>query len=201
MSKKYSTQNNLEIITLNAPEITDFASARNSLLEKSKAEWIFFVDSDEVVTDTLRKEINEVVNSAKFEKFNGFYVKRDNYFLRKYSGTDNIIRLGRKNVGSWKRMVHETWHINGKVGQLKNPLIHYTADSVYRMIEKINEYSTLHAIANLKEGKKSNLFRIIFMPMLKFLQSLKMHKGFVLSILMSFHSFLSWVKQWELQRD
>ncbi len=192
------SKNNLEIITLDKPGITDFAGERNLLLKKAKSDWVFFVDSDETVTKKLRREIEDAVKSSDFD---GFYVKRKNYFLGKNVGTDKILRLGRKNAGEWQRSVHEVWNIKGRTGVLKNPLIHNTAVSLNDYIAKINKYALLHAEANKKEGKRSNLFKIVFYPKLKFLQSLLMGRGVVFSILQSFHSFLAWSNLWLSQKN
>jgi len=192
-------KNNIEVITLNKPGINDFAKERNSLLQKSKAEWVFFVDSDETVSKELKKEIDELLDSQNINNYNGFYVYRKNYFLGQYSGTDKILRIGRKGMGGWKRRVHETWEIRGNVGQLKNPLIHNTAHDLHEFISKVDYYSTLHAEENLKNGKRSSVLKIIFFPVFKFIQSMAIGRGFVMSMLQSFHSFLSWSKEWKLQ--
>lgn len=193
------SKNKLQIITLNKPGITDFADERNSLLSKSNAEWIFFVDSDEEISDDLAKEIEAA--TAAVGNLSGFKVYRKNYFLGKYVGTDNIVRLGKRGSGRWVRAVHETWQIKGEIGQLKYPLIHNTARNVHEFIDKINFYSTLHAQENLKLGNKSSLIKIVFFPMGKFFQSLLIGRGFVMSMLQSFHSFLAWSKEWILQNS
>jgi glycosyltransferase involved in cell wall biosynthesis len=190
----------IEIITLNKPGITDFAKERNELLKKARREWVFFLDSDEVISPALRRELSQLNNNS-IKSINAFYVKRKNYFLGTFVGADLLLRLARKDAGNWERRVHEVWKIKGKVGRLKNPIIHNTATSVDDMIAKINYYSTLHAQANLEEGKKSNIFKIIFYPKVKFVQSLLAGKGLVLSILMAFHSFLSWSKLWISQKN
>lgn len=182
------------IITIKKKNIKDFAKERNGLLKKSKSEWVFFLDSDEKMTPALKREIS----ALKDPDYGGFYVKRKNYFLGRYAGTDKIVRLGKKNSGKWVRKVHEIWKIKGKVGELKNPIIHNTAGSVSEMVNKINFYSTLHAQSNKEEGKESNLLKIIFYPKLKFIQSLLMGRDVISSTLQAFHSFLSWVKEWEL---
>lgn len=193
------SKNKLQIITLNKPGITDFADERNSLLSKSNAEWIFFVDSDEEISDDLAKEIEAA--TAVVGNLSGFKVYRKNYFLGKYVGTDNIVRLGKQGSGRWVRAVHEIWQIKGEIGQLKYPLIHNTARNVHEFIDKINFYSTLHAQENLKLGNKSSLIKIVFFPMGKFFQSLLIGRGFVMSMLQSFHSFLAWSKEWILQNS
>jgi len=187
--------NKIEFITLNKKGITDFAFERNELLKKAKSEWVFFVDSDEKLTPELCNEVNTRI---KDKKFNGFYVKRKIFFLGKYIGTDRVLRLGRKNAGKWERAVHEKWKIKGKVGELTNPLIHNTAGSISKYITKLNYYSGIHAKENIKEKKKVNLFKLIFFPKMKFIENILSGRGMVFSILQAFHSFLAWVKVWEL---
>lgn len=188
-------KSNFEIITLNKPRISNFAQERNNLLKKAKREWVFFVDSDEEVSEDLVKEIEETLKTDKVKNYNGFLVLRRNYLLGQYVGTDKILRLAKKGSGLWVRRVHEIWKVKGKVGQLKNPIIHKTSNNLSDLIDKINLYSTLHAQENLTNGKRSNILKIIFFPLAKFIQSILMGRGFVMSMLQSFHSFLSWSKQ------
>lgn len=177
---------NLEIITLNKPNITDFALERNKLLTKSKAKWILFLDSDEKINN---------INFNLSDNFVGYEITRKNYFLGQYVGSDKIVRIGKKGSGKWRRAVHETWQINGKIGKIRNSyIIHNTADNLHGYIDKINYYSTLHALANKAEGKKSTLSKIIFFPTGKFLITLIKSRNAVFSIMQSLHSFLSWSK-------
>lgn len=192
------SKNNVDILTLKEADITDFAKSRNKLLNGARSDWVFFVDSDEVVTPELKKEV-EFNNGSGI--FDGFYVKRMNYFLGRYVGTDRVIRYAKRNAGKWRRKVHEVWEIKGKVGELKNPLIHNTAVNVSDMVGKVNKYSTLHAAAHKDENKKTSVFKIIFFPIFKFTESVILGKGLILSTLQSFHSFLAWSKQWEFQKN
>lgn len=189
--------NNPEIITLRKPGITDFALERNLLLKKSKAEWILFLDSDEKLSDELTKEIR-ILDPAVY---NGFYIKRKIIFLGRMIGEDKVLRLAKKDSGRWVRKVHETWQVKGKIRSLKGSITHYTADSLHDYIDKINSYSTIHAAENIREGKHSDLLKIVFFPKIKFIQNALSGRGFVFSMLQSFHSFLGWAKQWELQKD
>lgn len=186
--------NSLKTVTLKKSNISDFAAERNLLLKSAKSEWVFFVDSDEVVTKKLETEINNL--DLKNTEYSGFYITRRNFFIGQYVGSDKIIRLGRKNAGRWRRAVHETWDLKGKVGELKNPLIHNTASKLSDYISKVDRYSTLHAKANQDEGKIPTLFKIVFYPILKFIITFIKSKNVVFSIMQSFHSFLSWSKQY-----
>jgi hypothetical protein len=188
--------NNIEILTLNKPNINDFAEERNRLLKKAKSMWVLFVDTDETISDKLNKEI-ESLNPGNF---NGFYIKRKIIFLGHEIGEDKVLRLGKKEAGKWRRKVHEFWDIKGKVGILDNYLIHNTAEDLTSYIDKINKYSDIHAGENLKEGKYANILKIIFYPKIKFIINMIQGRGFTFSMLQSFHSFLGWSKQWELQK-
>ena len=190
--------NNLEIITLSKPRISDFAAERNGLLKKAKSKWVLFLDSDEKLTPELEKEIPEAISKARGE--GGFYIKRKIYFLGNYAGTDKVLRLATKGAGKWSRAVHETWDVKTRFGTLSGYIIHNTGDNLRDYIDKINKYSDIHALENKKEGKKPTVFKIIFYPMAKFLQNIYMGRGFVFSMLQSFHSFLSWTKQRELEK-
>lgn len=177
----------IKFTTLNKKNIEDFAKERNFLLKKTKSEWVFFIDNDE----KLDKPINQLFS----ESVTCYKIQRKNYFLGKYVGTDDIIRLVKKGTGKWVRVVHEYWKTKYPVGMLNDVfLTHNTASNLKDYINKINFYSDLHAKANYKEGKKSSLFKIIFFPIGKFFVTLLKSKHVVFSIMQALHSFLSWTK-------
>ena len=191
---------NISLITIKNKKIIDFAKERNealSAVERGKGKWVLFLDSDERLSAELENEIKNL-NPGRY---GAYYIKRKNYFLGRYVGTDKIIRLIKKGSGKWRRLVHETYHPRGgtEVGLLKNYLIHNTAKNLHAYIDKINNYSTLHALANKKEGKKASVFKIIFYPIFKFIQTYAKSRHVVFSIIQSFHSFLSWAKLYFLR--
>ena len=118
-------------------------------------------------------------------------------------GSDKVVRLAKRNIGLWKRKVHEFWDINGNIGFIDTPIIHETTRGLYRFINKIIRYQKLHYEENELSGKKPGITKVIFYPFLKFLKNyIFLHGyrdglfGFVISVLMSFHSFLSWSNYW-----
>ena len=149
------------------------------------------------MSDELKKELNNL----NTQNYSGFIIKRKIIFLGQEIGEDKVIRLVKRNSGKWVRAVHETWQTRQEVRPLDGYLIHNTADNLHDYIEKMNIYSDIHAKENLREGKRSSIFKIIFYPKLKFIQNILSGRGFVFSILQSFHSFLGWAKQWELKKD
>jgi hypothetical protein len=191
-------KNNLEIIILDKKNINNFSLERNNLLEKSKSDWILFLDKDEIATNELKKEITKEINKLS-NKYKGYYIKRKIKFLDKVIGQDNVLRLAKKNSGKWFRGVHEVWQVKGPTKQLKNYIIHTTAENLYDYIEKLNFHSDLHALENNNEGKKATLGKIIFYPILKLIYNLLLRRGFEFSFMQALHSFLSWTKLYFLQ--
>jgi hypothetical protein len=108
-----------------------------------------------------------------------------------------------KGKGEWRGVVHETWRVDGRVGKLQNELDHYPHQTIAEFLAEINMYTTLRA--RELYGKKIQVkgFEILLYPKVKFIQNyfLKMGfrdgtAGFIVAVLMSFHSFLVRGKLW-----
>ncbi len=194
---------NLTIVTLNQPNITDFATTRNIEIAKAKTDWVLFVDADEVVTPALEKEITEAIKSKTYD---AYYIPRLDTFLGKElrhgeTGGAKFIRLARHDFGTWERPVHETWIGKGHIGTLVNPLLHHPHPTISSFLDKINHYSTLEAEYRFSQGKKSSLFHIALFPIAKFKWNYICKLGFldgtpgaIMAIMMSLHSYLTWTK-------
>ena len=128
----------------------------------------------------------------------------------KYGETASVkfLRLAKKEAGKWKRPVHEIWQIKGRVGDLKNPIVHDRDMSISQFLERINKYSSLRAKELYQKKIKANAFLIIVYPIGKFMQNyffrlgfLDGKPGFVMAIMMSIHSFLVRAKLYLLWKN
>lgn len=185
----------------------NFSSQRNFGLEMAKGDWVLFIDTDEVVSPNLRNEIIQVTSDS-LNRINGYFIERKDVLWGKQLnygewGKTRLLRLARNKKGKWKRRVHEYWDIKGPVSRLHYPLVHYSHENLREFINHINYFSTLHAKANMEEKKQSTIFKIIFWPFFKFIKNwiillgfLDGSRGFIVALIMSIHSFLSWSKLW-----
>lgn len=165
------------------PLNNDFASQRNFALSKVSSKWVFFVDTDEVISKQLALEIIEVIRD-KSSQFNGYFVKRiDTVFngliLHGETGKTRILRLAKKDSGKFSRSVHEHWSVSGRVGELMNPLFHNKDRFISEFLDRISLYGPIDAINLTKEGKPFSIFRLLTYPKAKFIQNYCFRKGFL----------------------
>jgi len=188
----------------------DFAAQRNLGLTKAKGDWILFVDSDEFVSQELAGEIQGITQSTDVAT-QGYFIKRkDRMWGReelRFGETGNIklLRLARRGAGKWKREVHETWEVKGATKTCVHPLLHSPHPDVKTFLAQINRYTTINAAVFYKQGKRANVVTIILYPVAKFIQNyfvklgfLDGTPGFIMAMMMAFHSFLTRAKLWQL---
>lgn len=180
----------------------DFAQQRNFGLAKAKGEWVLFIDSDEVVSEDLAREIREAVKIDCA----GFYLKRTDWLFGKplrHGETNRVrlLRLGKKDAGLWERSVHEVWNIKGTIGNLSHPIKHFPHPDVAQFIEDINKYSSINARYLYEKKVPVPWWHIAAYPTAKFFIDYIWYLGFldgtagaVVAIAMSFHSFLTRAK-------
>ena len=185
----------------------DFSVQRNFGLSKAKGEWVLFIDADERLSNGLKGELMDFLES-KDSEYSGFFIQRKDVIwgkeLRHGEATDiKLLRFGRKDSGSWAGKVHEVWNVKGKIGEFKMPLYHYPHQSVAEFLKEINYYTDLRAKELFDRGEKVGFLKIILYPVLKFkinyflkLGFLDGIEGLVFALMMSFHSFLVRAKLW-----
>lgn len=169
-------------------------------IDMATSDWILQLDADERISEKLAEEINDAVRNNKFD---GYWIPRKNFFLGRFltkggQYPDYTLRLYRKGKGRLpQKSVHEQAIVEGKVGYLKNPLIHMADPTLTRYLKRWDRYTDLMAreLGDQKIGLNPiyGLKYLIILPIWWFLLTYIRHKGFVDSwqgFLFSFFSSL-----------
>lgn len=147
-----STDNTQEIVKKYTNKVfsistKNFSQKRNEALKRVTGEWILYIDADEVVTTSLKQEIeNAIQHNPKV-----YRLTRLNYFLGTPMYDDQVERLFPiKNLKSWVGDVHESPEFEGEVADLQEKLLHYTHQDIFSMLEKTNQWSEIEADLRIK---------------------------------------------------
>jgi len=188
----------------------DFSALRNIGNEKATGDFVLYVDTDEQVTNSLRKEIEDVIRSFSSDSPVGYYITRINYYLgKKWPKRDKMQRLFyRKALKGWRGVLHETADVDGSQTTLHEPLLHHTHRNLEEMLAKTNEWSRFEAELRLRIGHpKVTWWRVIRVMLTGFWRSYIGESGWkagatgiIEAIFQAYSMFVTYAKLWEIQQ-
>lgn len=158
-----------------------FGPLKNLTISKAKNDWIFSVDSDEIISLEL---VNEISNMSLDD--NTIYaISRDNYYnekIIKCCGWENdfVNRIFNKNHTKFNnKIVHESLITkNLSIKKMKHGIKHYSFKSIEELVSKMQHYSTLYA-KEKKGTKKSSISKAVSRSLFAFIKSYIIKKGFL----------------------
>ncbi|MCB1107933.1 MAG: glycosyltransferase family 2 protein [Chlamydiia bacterium] len=158
-----------------------FGPLHNLAAEYASHEWVLSLDSDEVLTPSLAKEILDLsldpqkVYSFPFDNyFNGKHIKWCGWY------PDRHIRLYHKGSTSFTNdQVHERIQTKGlKEERLTFPVKHYSYRSISDFLRKMERYTTLYAKQHVHQ-KRSSLTKALLHGGFAFIKSYIIKRGFL----------------------
>ena len=155
----------------------NFSNQKNHALQYATGKWVLFIDGDERITYKLKQEILQAMETGKHAgyklNFPHFYMNR---FL--YHHSDNVTRLVLREKCRFEGSVHEKLIVDGSIGKLKNPVLHFTYKGLMHYISKKDSYAWFQAKQLLNKGKKATYFHLAFKPFYRFFSSYILRGGF-----------------------
>lgn len=183
-----------------------YSEQKNWGATKCKNEWIISVDADEQVSKELKEEI---VKAAETEPHDGYWIPTKDFMFGRWilhGGwyPQEHIRLYKKAKSSWGKNVHETITVDGSVGHLTNPLLHFGHTDILEFVGKLNIYTQKEADDLFQAGERGSISKGIFLGFKTFMSRYFKYQGYkdgehglLLAILMSFYIFNTQAKLWE----
>ena len=145
-------------------DFSDFSQSRNWALDNLaiQSEWILFLDSDERISQDLRRELEAAIRD---KLTNGYYVPMKQYFWGQWlkhggSWPNYSLRLFRRGRARYSRtLVHEFAEVVGNVRYLTHPIIHVSRSSMSEALRKLDVYTSLEARRLYRFGGSSYVSR------------------------------------------
>jgi glycosyltransferase involved in cell wall biosynthesis len=180
-------------------------------LSKARYPWILFVDADERVTPGLRGEILEELARDPIP-YAGYLLPRRVCYMGRWIRhgdwyPDYKLRLFLAEHGRVTgEEPHDRVEVSGPLKRLKRDLLHYTYRDLGDHLATVNRFSTISARGMYHRGQRCGLGAILFRPVIRFLRSYVLRRGFldgipglIAALVVAFGVFAKYVKLFELR--
>lgn len=164
----------------------NFVMQRNFAAEQCSNDWVLFVDSDEILSDTAVETINQLKKNGFVQE--AYSIQRTWIVLGKpikcvlpIVSPDYPTRLFNKKINSFKEnsnLVHETLSGYSSKGIIQGEIMHYTFVTPEELSRKLELYSELAARDLIANKRSINYFKYIFSPIASFIKYYFMKGGY-----------------------
>jgi glycosyltransferase involved in cell wall biosynthesis len=161
----------------------DIGKQRKYGLKYCSGDWILILDSDEIVSEKLVKEIKSVIRNPKLTK-SAYEIPYQNYFLDQQvnHGGENykMVRLFKKSaLEIHSSILHNRLFVKeGKIGKLKRKIFHHSYRSYWQVFVKFTDYSFRMAKIKQSHREKSTFKKIFLYPIHMFWARYVEDKGY-----------------------
>jgi hypothetical protein len=145
-------------------------------------DWVLCLDADERVSEALRKAILAELRAPRAA---AYAMPRCNRFLGRWlrhgeGYPDWSVRLFDRRQAHWSDdPVHEKVIAAAPVHRLSGDLLHESAQTLERYLEKQNRYTSLQASKLHAEGRRAGAWLLVFAPVARFIKFYFLRLGFL----------------------
>ena len=161
-----------------------FAAQRNRLIQHCKADYIFFLDADEVIPAELATEIQAAVQSQAQLTWevlwNQVAYGKPLTMMKTTGGVQRMFPMA--NLLRFEGLVHEKAILRNPqtpVRKFKHRLWHYSRETVYGSLQKLAQYAQLGAAKRAEKGKRGGVLRGFASALNSFIQLYFFRRGFM----------------------
>src|ERR1041384_7813772 len=182
-----------------------FAAQKNWAAEKAAHDWILSLDADEALSEALEAEIwnlkktgprHDAYTMPRLARYLGRWILHSGWY------PDRKVRLYNRHKGKWiGEFVHESVHVDGRIGHLESNILHFTCDSLSEHLRTLDRYTTLAAQEIASRKVKVSLSQLILDPAWTFFKTYFLQLGFLdglegatIAYMAAFYTFLKYSK-------
>ncbi|MGB5082940.1 MAG: glycosyltransferase family 2 protein [Burkholderiales bacterium] len=159
-----------------------YGAQKQFAVDAASHDWVLCVDADERVSPALRESI-----LAELKAPRGFVyaMPRRNRFLGRWlkhgeGYPDWSARLFHRAHARWgSELVHEKVISDEAPLRLSGDLMHDSAETLEKYLDKQNRYTSLQAAAMLAAGQRANVLQLVLSPLLRFVKYYVLRLGFL----------------------
>jgi glycosyltransferase involved in cell wall biosynthesis len=165
-----------------AKEWLGFGPQKQFAVASASHDWMLCLDADERVSDTLRESI---LDELKAPRGLVYAMPRCNRFLGRWlrhgeGYPDWSVRLFHRAHARWSDdAVHEKIVTGQPVVRLHGDLLHDSAETLEKYLDKQNRYTTLQAELLRSAGRRASVAQLLLSPALRFVKFYLVRLGFL----------------------
>ncbi|TAN13422.1 MAG: glycosyltransferase family 2 protein [Burkholderiaceae bacterium] len=160
-----------------------FAEQRNRLLKHAAGDYIFFLDSDEIIGPKLRQEIQTIVSSGADGvwkiRWRIVAFGRELTYFRSNSEVERL--FVRRTVRCFTGVVHEQAELTAALPRhvMRARLLHHSRETVAASLQKMTQYAMLGAAKRAEHCQRGGVLRGLASGGWMFFRLYFLHRGFL----------------------
>jgi len=161
-----------------------YGAQKNFAVAHARNDWVLCLDADERLSAELAGRIATAMAAAPADVA-GYTMPRRNRFLGRWlrhgeGYPDWNLRLFDRRRARWSDdAVHEHVVTEGRVERLDGDLLHASAESLEKYLDKQNRYTTLQAKELHARGERARVARMVLSPLFRFVRFYVFRLGFL----------------------
>jgi glycosyltransferase involved in cell wall biosynthesis len=182
-----------------------YSAQKNFAQRRATYDFILSLDADE----SLSKELSDSILNIKKAGSPGLFSfnRLTNYCGKwiRHGGwyPDIKIRLYDRRKCEWQGSIHERllYPADEQVTLLKGDCYHHTFYTISEHLSQVDKFTSLMAEEEFSKGRRSNWFKILFNPFVKFIRDyiiragfMDGYEGFLISRISAYATFLKYAK-------
>lgn len=165
-----------------AKEWLGFGPQKQFAVEAASHDWVLCLDADESLSEVLR---DSIITELKAPRGLVYAMPRCNRFLGRWlrhgeGYPDWSVRLFHRKHARWSDdTVHEKVVTTLPILRLRGDLLHDSAETLEKYLDKQNRYTSLQAELLRDAGRRASLLHLLFSPSLRFVKFYLLRLGFL----------------------